>query len=241
MSHEKLTRIKKGLERSPNNADLWIKYARILFEEEIDLNEAILAQVKVQELTGTDNRLKMAHLYALNNEKERAINIAKEVVREKKSESSYKILIDVLIGNENYSEAIEVLELALESFPENSDFYYYLGIAFKNVQTHSGKYELVIDSLKKSISLDPRNSDAYEELGSTFCDMGRLKEGLLLMRKAIQLDPDDGWLKASLAMKLWQAGYYSKAEIEFKAAINSKVRDERFKGWYQAFLEDQQS
>ncbi len=242
MNFEKIRQIKTELKDDPGNVDLWVDYAKLLFDDEVDLEEAIRAQIKVQELTERDTRLKVVHLRALNGEMESAISLAYEVVRENDSELSYVILIDTLISHESYGEANQIIEVALNKYPDNSDFHYYLGVTQKRLcrELKEGEVDHIISSLQKAILLDPNNLDAYDELGTTLFDIGRHKEGLLILKKNSESDQSDGWLKMSYANRLWQAGYIEEADKAFRAAINSKINDERFKEWYQEFLDERE-
>jgi pimeloyl-ACP methyl ester carboxylesterase len=59
-------------------------------------------------------------------------------------------------------EAIDVLKLELQTYPDSSDAYDSLGEAYQN----SGEKQLAIESYKKALEKNPGNSDAKEKLAA---------------------------------------------------------------------------
>jgi tetratricopeptide (TPR) repeat protein len=59
-------------------------------------------------------------------------------------------------------EAIDVLKLELQTYPDSSDAYYSLGDAYQK----SGEKQLAIESYRKALEKNPANSDAKEKLAA---------------------------------------------------------------------------
>jgi pimeloyl-ACP methyl ester carboxylesterase len=67
-----------------------------------------------------------------------------------------------LVLEARLSEAIDVLKLACQLYPESSDGLESLGAAYMN----SGQKQLAIDAFNKALELDPENGDLLEKLKS---------------------------------------------------------------------------
>ncbi len=59
-------------------------------------------------------------------------------------------------------EAIDVLKLELQTYPDSSDAYDRLGDAYQK----SGEKQLAIESYRKALEKNPANSDAKEKLAA---------------------------------------------------------------------------
>ena len=65
-----------------------------------------------------------------------------------------------LLELKKFKEAIRVLELNVQAYPQSSNAYDSLGEAYMD----NGDKELAIKNYKKSLDLDPKNSNADEQL-----------------------------------------------------------------------------
>jgi Flp pilus assembly protein TadD len=78
----------------------------------------------------------------------------------------------------------------------------------------------VIAAMEKVIALDPKNATALNYLGYTFADRNmRLPEAEQLIRRALEIRPDDGYFLDSLAWVHFRRGDYKRAEEELLRAL----------------------
>lgn len=100
-------------------------------------------------------------------------------------------------------EASQLLEDAIQRFPNNPDLLYDYAMLAESQQ----KVTEMEASLRKVMELAPNNQHAYNALGYALAERNiRLDEALSLIEKALQLAPDDpfildslGWVKFRLA------------------------------------------
>ena len=108
-----------------------------------------------------------------------------------------------------YGKSIGILEKGISlSDGENADLFFSLGVA----QDNAGQKEECIASMKKVIELEPENADALNYLGYTYADLGiKLDRAEELIRKALELKPDDGYITDSLGWVYYKKELFSKA------------------------------
>ncbi len=120
----------------------------------------------------------------------------------------------VVLQREN--EAIEVLEKALETVPNNPDANYWLGIAYQEI----GNFEQAERYLRATIALSPEREEAYNALGYFFAEHGiNLDEAVRLIQKALKKSPANGAYLDSLGWAYFKQGKLNDALKQLKKAV----------------------
>lgn len=117
------------------------------------------------------------------------------------------------------NEAMRVIEDALEHLPENTDLLYeHAMIAEKNKQP-----DVMEQSLRQIIKLTPDNPHPYNALGYSLADRGeRLPEAYDLIKKALELAPEDPYIMDSMGWVEFRMGRFEKAEAMLRRAFAIK-------------------
>ncbi len=116
-----------------------------------------------------------------------------------------------------YPEALGVLTEAVEQEPENASARFSLGV----IHDKMGDLEKLIESMEKAIELDPEHATAMNYLGYTYADRNmRLPEAETLIRRALEIRPNDGYFIDSLAWVYYRKGEYARAEAEIRRALS---------------------
>lgn len=106
--------------------------------------------------------------------------------------------------------AIARLEALLDGSAEDVEVYYQLGVAEGARQ----RVDDSIDYMQKVIELDPKNAAALNYIGYSWAERGEnLDEAEAMIRRALALAPDDGYITDSLG---WV--YYKMAEMHLREA-----------------------
>ncbi len=107
------------------------------------------------------------------------------------------------------NEAMQVLEEALQHSPDNTELLYEHAMAAeKNRQT-----DVMEVSLRKIIKLAPDSPQAYNALGYSLADRNqRLPEAYDLIKKALELAPEDPFIMDSMGWVEFRMGRFEKAE-----------------------------
>ena len=120
----------------------------------------------------------------------------------------------VVLEREN--EAIEVLEKALETTPDNPDTNYWLGIAYQEI----GNFEQAEHYLRRTIALSPEREEAYNALGYFFAEHGtNLDEAVRLIQKALKKSPANGAYLDSLGWAYFKQGKLNDALKQLEKAV----------------------
>lgn len=118
--------------------------------------------------------------------------------------------------------AIDVIQTAIKRFPQDADYYLYLGSFFEELE----RYDEAISSLQKGLQIDDQNARMHFRLGVIYDKMGRKHESIDTMKMVIQLSPDDaealnylGYTYADLGINL------DEAETLIQTALQLKPND----------------
>jgi tetratricopeptide (TPR) repeat protein len=118
---------------------------------------------------------------------------------------------------ERFEEAAESFGIGIEKDPKNPDFYFQLGTTYDKLN----RFENVIASMEKAIELNPKHSMALNYLGYSFADRGiRLDEAVDLIKRALEVRPDDGYYIDSLGWAYYKQGNLKEALKELKRAVD---------------------
>ena len=121
---------------------------------------------------------------------------------------------------ERYQEAADIFDRAIARVekPEAKhwDYFYRRAISFERLKN----WEKAEASFLKSLELSPDRATALNYLGYSWVDRGlHLEEGLDMIRKAIKLRPDAGFIVDSLGWAYYRLGRYDDAVVELEKAI----------------------
>jgi len=104
--------------------------------------------------------------------------------------------------------ALAVLDAALKRYPDHSDLLYDHALVAEGV----GQFELAEQGLRRLIALKPQHAHAYNALGYTLADrLNRPLEAIVLLEKALELSPGDGFILDSMGWAHFKAGHLDEA------------------------------
>ncbi|KQT88532.1 hypothetical protein ASG48_00830 [Aurantimonas sp. Leaf443] len=133
---------------------------------------------------------------------------------------AHTALADVLAADKDYKGASVALDRAIALSepvdPTDWNLYYQRGIAFER-QKMWPKAEA---DLKKALELSPDQPSVLNYLGYSWVDMGmNLDEGLNMIRKAVDLRPNDGYIIDSLGWAYYRLARFDDAVSELERAV----------------------
>jgi tetratricopeptide (TPR) repeat protein len=120
----------------------------------------------------------------------------------------------------NYDKAVEVIG----PMPKRTDWsiFFQRGIAYERLK----KWDLAEPNFRKALALYPDQPQVLNYLGYSWVDMNiNLAEGLEMIRKAVDLRPDDGYIVDSLGWAYYRLGRYDDAVSELERAVDLRASD----------------
>ena len=109
----------------------------------------------------------------------------------------------LLREGQQFSQAYEVLQHALEKLPNHPELLYEAAMMADKL----GKYDVSEQLLRKLIKLKPDHAHAYNALGYSMLERNvRTAEAVALVEKALQLAPDDLAIMDSVGWGYYRAG-----------------------------------
>ena len=134
----------------------------------------------------------------------------------------YIVLAEILEDQKDYQRALEVLKKAVKTFPQDASIHFRLGVIYDKMQSK----DMCIKEMRQTISLDPNHAEALNYLGYTYAEMGEnLDEAEKLIKKALEIKPEDGYIIDSLGWVYYQKGQYKKALEILKKAHKLASKD----------------
>ena len=206
----------------PESAAISISLAAI-FEKQENPNRANEYYKQVDENSPFHRRALLE--YAIN------LNTLKDV------DGAVKLLNELIVGDpddlvpymamgrlfnqlERYQEAADVFDRAIARIkkPEDKhwDYYYNRAISFERLKN----WEMAEASFLKSLELSPDRVSSLNYLGYSWIDRGmHLDKALGMIKKAVKLRPDAGFIADSLGWAYYRLGRYDEAVVELEKAI----------------------
>ena len=165
------------------------------------------AQIRVAVLLADNGDVDAArrHLHGVRSE------TAQEAVR------IYSAEAGLLARVARYDEAMDVYDASLEAFPGNSDLLYARGM----LAVRMDRLDILERDMRAIISREPDNADALNALGYTLADRtDRYEEAYALIKRAIELKPDDHYIVDSLGWILHRMGRHQEALVQLRRAMS---------------------
>lgn len=122
---------------------------------------------------------------------------------------SYQAEVQILQDAGRRDEAMQLLNTALSSLPEDSALRYARAL----LSVGLGQLELAESDLRRIISVEPDNAAAINALGYTLADLtDRFDEAEQLILKAYEMQPDDASIIDSMGWISFRLGRFREAE-----------------------------
>ncbi len=138
-----------------------------------------------------------------------AVSVVKEALERRKDlPELYAFYASLLEEQKNHKVALEALTEAVERFPNQAQLHFFMG----SVQERLGKVEETIFSMRRVLELEPDHAQALNFLAYTYAELDRnLEEAEVLARRALTLQPKDGYILDTVGWVLFKQGRVEEA------------------------------
>lgn len=159
-----------------------------------------------------------AFLYQELNQLEAAIQLLKDAISQTTPGPELLLYLGSFYEEiEAYDDAQSAFEQGLEIDPEDVRIHFRLGVTYDK----QGQKALSIEEMKTVLRLDPAHTNALNYLGYTYAEMGiKLEEAEQLVRKALEKQPDDGYITDSLGWIYFKRGMIDQAITILEKAVS---------------------
>ncbi|WP_427024033.1 tetratricopeptide repeat protein [Aureimonas ureilytica] len=189
--------------------------------QQIDLALSYYAQIPKNSAYRRTAELQMGlDLWQADRKEEAKEHLRKAVKDYPNDLQAHLAFADVLSADKSYGEAVALLDRALELAPKDSptlwNIYFQRGIAFERLK----EWDKAEPDFKKALELSPDQPQVLNYLGYSWVDMNRnLDEGLKMIRTAVDLRPNDGYIIDSLGWAYYRLGRHPDAVEQLERAI----------------------
>lgn len=115
--------------------------------------------------------------------------------------------------------ALGVLMQGLENNPHQEDLLYQVGVVYDLM----GDHDLAVVQMEKILAQNPNSARALNFIGYSWADRGiKLDEAEKLIRRALELEPDNGAIIDSLGWVFYQRRQYAEA-LKWLMRANEKI------------------
>ena len=155
-------------------------------------------------------RVRQAHVMSKQGDLEGARKFLRSVNASNNQQRVQLILAEAQLLREadRTEEAFNVVGLALDKLPDNTDLLYDYAMLAEKLD----RIDVLESSLRKVISIKPDHAHAYNALGYSLADRSmRLPEARELVEKALTLSPDDAFIIDSMGWVHYRLGEPEKA------------------------------
>lgn len=175
------------------------------------------------------SRLRAAETLELSGRTDEALKLLSEMLREKPADIDVLIQIgDIHRRNEKYDLAVRAYDTAAQRFesgkvpPEYWNLAYARGIALERVKD----WPRAEKDLLQALEYQPDNPMIMNYLGYSWADQGiNIDKALEMIKRAIVLRPDDGYIVDSYGWALYKAGDYKKSVMLLEKAVEYVPND----------------
>ena len=204
----------------PSRRDVAYYYLGRIAESEERLDDAIASYRRVRRGEHRLNaQIRVAVLYAERGDLAAARRHL-HGVRSENNQDSVRIFraeAGLLARAEQYDEAMAVFDASLEELPGNPDLLYSRGMLAEKMD----RLDIVERDMREIISQDPEHADALNALGYTLADRtDRYEEAYELIKRAIELKPDEAYIVDSMGWVLYRLGRYEEALEQLQRAMS---------------------
>jgi tetratricopeptide (TPR) repeat protein len=213
------------LESKPQAEEVYFYLALLAFKGDKDLPKAIELLEKVPVANRFHNRALRfrSHLLFEIGKKTEAVETARtgrELYPDQKDFWSLGASLHEEAGEAE--KALQLLTEALLKWPDDDELLYLKGVLLDKLD-HKAEAMRIMEDI---VAQNPEHADALNYIGYTLADQNReLERAFALIQKALQIKPDNGYIRDSLAWILFRLGEIEAAWAEVQSALQLADND----------------
>jgi tetratricopeptide (TPR) repeat protein len=193
-------------------------YMSIVYEQKDDIDAAIkvLEQIHIHDEFAVEARVRLAYLLKEKGQLDQALHLIEKSLKERPNTKQWIISLAILYdAAKRLPDSEDILRKALDTDPDDKELLLQLAIVLDKL----GQREQAIECAKKAIEKAEDYAEALNFLGYTYAEEGiKLDEAVVLIKKALSIQPNDGYIIDSLGWAYFKKGKYDQAVLYLKKA-----------------------
>lgn len=207
------------------DSDKVLYYLASLYQKtnEGDLAVTYYTRIKEDSSLFHESNIQIANIlntYA-QNDPAREKEFTSFIFKRSQTSKELKFELDVILAGyyeakKDLGQAIALMESNVEHDNYTDGHAYYLASLYEKDKAFNKAEKIMLDIIKR----DPNNSHALNFLGYTYLEQGvHMDKAYSYIKKAVQLNPQDGYIRDSLGWYYYKNGEYQKAYREIRKAF----------------------
>lgn len=145
-----------------------------------------------------------------------AIDVASKGLKARQDQPQiYAMYASLLDEKSDYKGAAKILEQGIQKFSDNAQLRFYYG----TINDRLGNKEVVVREMQKVLEIDPNHVQGMNYLAFTWAEMNmHLPDAEKLARRALELEPKDGYVLDTLGWILYKQSRFSESIPFLEAA-----------------------
>jgi tetratricopeptide (TPR) repeat protein len=222
---EAISLFEKMLEQNENK-DVARTMLALTYYESGDKDKAkkMLQEVPVTSKDYEESILMLAQILIGEKDNQRAVTLLRNVIagEDTRRPTFYFLLASLLREEGDPAGGGKVFDQAVQAFPENSKVFFEYGLYLDRL----GKSDEAVAKMEQVLTMTPEDAYALNYVGYTWADRGiNLEKALEYVKRAVDLKPDDGFVRDSLGWVYFKMGKYPEAVKELEAAAGMQPDD----------------
>ncbi|MBU4261904.1 MAG: tetratricopeptide repeat protein [Proteobacteria bacterium] len=222
---EAISLFEKMLEQKENK-DVARTMLALTYYESGDKDKAkkMLQEVPVTSKDYEESILMLAQILIGEKDNQRAVTLLRNVIagEDTRRPSFYFLLASLLREEGDPDGGSKVFDQAVQAFPENSKVFFEYGLYLDRL----GKPDEAVAKMEQVLAMTPEDAYALNYVGYTWADRGiNLEKALEYIKRAVDLKPDDGFVRDSLGWVFFKMARYGEAVKELEAAAGMQPDD----------------
>ncbi len=218
---EAIAILKEILAESPD-LDKARFYLGALYLDKAEIENAIgqLEKIPPASTYYVDSQIQISQLFKERGQIARSEKLLSESIKERDdSPELVAALATTYDSQKKYKEAKNLLENAIEKFPENVQLRFFLGSVFDRL----GETEKSIQAFRLTLEIDPDHVQSLNYLAYTFAETNQnLDEAEVFAKKALRLAPNDPYILDTVGWIYFKKGNLKEAQKHIEAAYRQK-------------------
>lgn len=169
----------------------------------------------------TEATIHAAHLLKESGQVSKAVDVITKAIEARDDiPQFYAYYATLLDDQKQYRQAVAMLTKATEKFPEHAQLRFFLG----SMHDRIGNSEATIASMKRVLEIDNDHVQALNYLAYTYAEQNvQLDEAEALARRALAMQPTDGYILDTVGWVLFKRGKSEAAIRYLEAAYRAKA------------------